>query len=109
MTVISVSNLSLSFGTVSLLENISFSLNENDRMGIIGINGSGKTTLFKLILGEYTPDSGDVFISKDKTVGVLRQDGAFRAREGATPIEVMYDAFPELQGAESVSPSFRKR
>ena len=41
MTVISVSNLSLSFGTVSLLENISFSLNENDRMGIIGINGSG--------------------------------------------------------------------
>ena len=69
-------------------------------MGIIGINGSGKTSLFKLILGEYAPDSGDVFISKDKSVGVLRQDGAFHAREGASPIEVMYDAFPELQRIE---------
>ena len=77
MTVISVSDLSLAFGTNVLLQNVSFSLNENDKMGIIGINGSGKTSLFKLILGEYTPDSGDVFISKEKTVGVLRQDGAF--------------------------------
>ena len=97
MTVISVSDLSLAFGTTVLLENVSFSLNENDKMGIIGINGSGKTSLFKLILGEYTPDSGDVYISKDKTVGVLRQDGSFSARDGATPIEVMHEAFPELQ------------
>jgi len=109
MTVISVSDLSLSFGTTVLLENISFSLNENDRMGIIGINGSGKTSLFKLILGEYTPDSGDVFISKDNTVGVLRQDGAFHAREGASPIEVMYDAFPELQRIEERMAFLSKR
>ena len=100
MTVISVSDLSLAFGTSTLFENVSFSLNENDKMGVIGINGSGKTTLFKLILGEYTADSGEVFISKDKSVGILKQDGAFHAREGATPIEVMYDAFPELQKME---------
>lgn len=100
MTVISVSDLSLAFGTNVLLQNVSFSLNENDKMGIIGINGSGKTSLFKLILGEYTPDSGDVFISKEKTVGVLRQDGAFEARDGASPIEIMHDAFPELKSAE---------
>ncbi len=100
MTVISVSDLSLSFGNELLFENVSFSLNENDKMGVIGINGSGKTTLFKLLLGEYTADSGEIFISKDKTVGVLRQDGAFHARAGATPIEVMYDAFPELQKME---------
>jgi ATPase subunit of ABC transporter with duplicated ATPase domains len=43
MTVISVSDLSLAFGTNVLLQNVSFSLNENDKMGIIGINGSGKT------------------------------------------------------------------
>ena len=100
MTVISVSDLSLAFGTNVLLQNVSFSLNENDKMGIIGINGSGKTSLFRLILGEYTPDSGDVFISKEKTVGVLRQDGAFEAREGVSPIEIMHDAFPELKSAE---------
>ena len=100
MTVISVSDLSLSFGTSVLFENVSFSLNENDKMGVIGINGSGKTTLFKLLLGEYTADGGEIFISKDKSVGILKQDGAFHAREGATPIEVMYDAFPELQKME---------
>ena len=100
MTVISVSDLSLSFGTSVLFENVSFSLNENDKMGVIGINGSGKTTLFKLLLGEYTADGGEIFISKDKSVGILKQDGAFCAREGATPIEVMYDAFPELQKME---------
>ncbi len=97
---ISVSGLSLSFGTDVLFENVSFSLGENDKMGVIGINGSGKTTLLRLILGEYTADSGEVFISKDKSVGVLRQDGAFKAKEGATSIETMYDAFPELQKME---------
>ena len=101
MTVISVSDLSLSFGTDVLFENVSFSLNENDKMGVIGINGSGKTTLFKLLLGEYTADGGEVFISKGTSVGVLRQDGAFKAKEGATPIETMYDAFPELQRMEA--------
>ncbi len=100
MTVISVSNLSLAFGTNVLLENVSFSLNENDKMGIVGINGSGKTTLLRLILGEYTADSGEVFISKDKSVGVLRQDGAFEARGGASAIEVMHEAFPELIAME---------
>lgn len=100
MTVISVSNLSISFGTQTVLEGLSFSLGEGDKMGIIGINGSGKSTLFKMITGEYTPDTGSVFISKEKTVGLLRQDGSFSARAGQTPIEVMYDAFPELQRAE---------
>ena len=100
MTVISVSNLSISFGTSVVLENLSFSLGDGDKMGIVGINGSGKSTLFKLITGEYTPDTGSVFISKEKTVGLLRQDGSFSARAGQTPIEVMYDAFPELQSAE---------
>ena len=94
MTVISVSNLSISFGTSVVLENLSFSLGDGDKMGIVGINGSGKSTLFKLITGEYTPDTGSVFISKEKTVGLLRQDGSFSARAGQTPIEVMYDAFP---------------
>ena len=100
MTVISVSNLSLAFGTDVLLENVSFSLNENDKMGIVGINGSGKTTLLKLILGECSSDGGEVYISKDKSVGILRQDGAFHARAGATAIEVMHEAFPELMAME---------
>lgn len=100
MTVISVSNLSLSFGTVPVLQNISFALNENDRLGVVGINGSGKTSLFKLILGEYTPDEGSVFISKDKTVGVLEQNVSLDIADGETPLSFMYSAFPELMRAE---------
>ena len=100
MTVISVSNLSLAFGTNEILKNISFSLNENDRLGVVGINGSGKTSLFKLILGEYTPESGNVFISKDKSVGILKQNSTVDVADGYTPISYMYSAFPELTEAE---------
>lgn len=100
MTVISVSSLSLSFGADEIIKNISFSLNENDRMGVVGVNGSGKTSLFKLILGEYTPSDGSVFISKEKTVGILEQNSNVEIEDGVTPIEYMYAAFPELLRAE---------
>ena len=109
MTVISASDLSLSFGTNTIFENISFSLNENDKMGIIGINGSGKTSLLKVILGEYTPDNGEVFIAKGTTVGVLTQNGAFDASDDDTPIEVMYAAFPELIAAEKRLAELQKK
>lgn len=105
MTVISVSRLTLHYGVRTVLENISFSLNDNDRLGIVGVNGCGKTSLFRLILGEETPDSGEVFIAKGKTVGVLAQDSAFRLPEGTdeslTPKEFMYLAFPEFIKAEA--------
>ena len=100
MTVISASNLCLSFGTDVIFENISFSLNENDKMGIVGINGSGKTSLLRVLLGEYVADSGEVFISKGTSIGVLTQNGAFEADDNATPIEVMHAAFPELLAIE---------
>ena len=53
MTAISINDLCLSFGTTVILDKVSFSLEENDKLGIIGSNGSGKTSLFKLITGEY--------------------------------------------------------
>lgn len=94
MTVISVSRLTLNYGMRTVLENISFSLNENDRLGIVGVNGCGKTSLFRLILGEEIPDSGEVFIAKGKSIGVLAQDSAFRLPKGIdeniTPKEFMY-------------------
>ena len=57
MIAINVSDLTLRFGTTSVLEKVSFSLEENDKLGIIGANGSGKTSLFKLITGEYDAES----------------------------------------------------
>lgn len=102
MTVLSVNDISLSFGITPVLENISFSLDEADRLGIIGVNGCGKSSLFRIILGEYEPSGGNVFISRDKTVGILTQDGAFDVSPeyGGTALEQMYAAFPELLNSE---------
>ncbi len=105
MIAITVDNLSLSFGTTEILDSISFSLDESDRLGIIGVNGCGKSTLFKLITGELDASDGSVYISKDKSIGILRQDDAFLdfsdADKASTALEVMYRAFPELLCAEA--------
>ena len=100
MIAISVNELSLSFGTVPILEKVSFSLEENDKLGIIGVNGCGKSTLFRLLLGELEPNEGSVFLSKGKSIGILTQDGAFACRENQTALERMYEAFPHLLSAE---------
>ena len=101
VTVLSVSDLSLSFGDHAVLSDVSFSLNEGDRLGVIGVNGAGKTTLFRVITGEYKQDSGSVFISKDKTVGILRQDVAVMCEgSDATLVSYILDAFPELLSLE---------
>ena len=103
MIAISVNDLTLRFGTTSILEKVSFSLEENDKLGIIGSNGSGKTSLFKLITGEYDAEEGEVYISKGKTVGILSQYGAFDEdgdSDGNTALEHMFAAFPDLLAAE---------
>ena len=100
MIAITIEDISLSFGVKSILENITFSLDETDRLGIIGVNGCGKSTLFKIICGELTADGGAVHVSKDKTVGILRQDDAFRDfsddEKKGSALEAMLHAFPEL-------------
>ena len=105
MIAITIDNLSLAFGTTQILEKVSFSLEENGRLGVIGVNGCGKSTLFKLITGELDSTEGAVHISKDKTLGILRQDDAFLdftvEDEQASALEVMYRAFPELLAAEA--------
>lgn len=103
MTVISVNDISFSIGTKTILEKVSFSLDETDKLGIIGVNGSGKSTLFKIITGEYQPTEGNIFISREKTIGILTQDGAFDISPqcGDCAARQMYSAFPELLEAES--------
>ena len=102
MIAISVNGLSLDFGGVPILEKISFSLEENDKLGIIGVNGCGKSTLFRLILGEIEPTEGEIYFSKGKSVGILTQDGAFAPEnEDVTVLEKMYSAFPSLLEKEA--------
>ena len=102
MIAISVNELSFGIGTTPILEKVSFSLEENDRLGIIGVNGSGKSTLFRLITGALEPVSGEIYLSKGKTIGILTQDGAFEAHDPAqTVLERMYHAFPRLLEMEA--------
>ena len=105
MIALTVDNLSLSFGTKPVLCGVSFSLDESDRLGVIGVNGSGKSTLFRLILGELSSDNGGIYISKDKSIGILKQDDALAAFSAAEQkmsiLEVMYNSFPHLLKMES--------
>ena len=101
MIALSVSDINLSFGTDVILKNISFAVNDGDRVGVIGVNGAGKTSLFRVITGEYTPDSGAVFVQKGHTVGVLEQNPDLTSLPGeVTCLEYMYSAFPELVNLE---------
>lgn len=73
MAVLSVRNLTMTFAERSLFTDISFDIENKDKVGLIGANGIGKTTLFKIISGELEATKGDVFTSKDITVGYMEQ------------------------------------
>lgn len=111
MLAITVNDLCVSFGARDIFKKISFALEENDKLGIIGTNGCGKSTLFKVILGELEPTAGNVFIAKNKTVGILTQDCAFEISDlvGRTALEQMYAAFPELIKMEEQLASLEER
>ncbi len=73
MSIIVCDGVSVSYGADVILKQIDFSVNENDKVGIIGVNGAGKSTLFSVIRNKLEPSAGDVFISADAKVGCLEQ------------------------------------
>lgn len=68
-----IENLCMSFGTQTIFDNISFQINNNDKVGIIGVNGAGKSTLFNILLGNLTPDSGTITLNTKINLGYLPQ------------------------------------
>ena len=71
--ILSCSNISKSFGSDTILGNVSFHIEEHENAAVVGINGAGKSTLLKIIIGELPADSGEVVVSKGKTIGYLAQ------------------------------------
>lgn len=71
--ILALNNVSKSFGTDVILENISFHIEEKEKVGIVGVNGAGKSTLFKIITGELSLDSGEVIIPKSAALGYFSQ------------------------------------
>ncbi|MGI6254542.1 MAG: ABC-F family ATP-binding cassette domain-containing protein [Acutalibacter sp.] len=73
MAILTVNNIQQSFGEEVILQNITFEMQKGERVGLVGVNGSGKTTLFKVLTGEYTPDTGSVVFGKDTVLGYMEQ------------------------------------
>jgi ATP-binding cassette subfamily F protein 3 len=96
---ISINNLTVSFGGFTLYDGISFLINPRDRIGLAGKNGAGKSTLMKIIAGEQRPTSGDVAKPNEFTIGYLKQDMA--ASLGKTVFDETATAFAELRKLES--------
>ncbi|MFO8022258.1 MAG: ATP-binding cassette domain-containing protein [Perlabentimonas sp.] len=70
---VSLNNITVSFGGFDLFRDISFLISPRERIGLVGKNGAGKTTIFKLIVGEMQPSNGDISIPRDVTIGYLPQ------------------------------------
>lgn len=79
--ILSCNHISKAFGTDVILNEVSFHVEDHEKAAIVGINGAGKSTLLKIIVGEESADSGEVVISKGKTLGYLSQHQDFLSHE----------------------------
>jgi len=77
MNILSLENVSKSFGIKPLFSSVSFGLDERDKIGVIGANGSGKSTLLKVISGEEQPDTGRIVLANGKVIANLSQNPPF--------------------------------
>jgi ATP-binding cassette subfamily F protein 3 len=93
---VSVQDLSVSFGSFDLLTEISFLINDQDRIGLAGRNGSGKSTLLRIIAGVQSPTSGQVDMSKEVTIGYLPQQ--MKVDDSTTVLNEVITAFSEITG-----------
>ena len=93
---VSVQDLSVSFGSFDLLTNISFLVNDQDRIGLAGKNGSGKSTLLRIIAGLQSPSSGLVDMSREVTIGYLPQQ--MKVDDTTTVLNEVITAFAEVTG-----------
>ena len=71
---VTFNNVSLQYVDKNILKNVSFTINDNAKIGIVGMNGAGKSTILKLIVGELTPSSGIIYKKNDLKIAYLPQD-----------------------------------
>ena len=99
MIVLSCNNISKSFGIDLILENISLSIHQNDRIGLIGANGAGKTSLLKILCQELSYDEGDLYIAKSIKLGYLEQSNVLDSSK--TVFEEVVEVFLPLMDMEN--------
>src|SRR5258707_13482131 len=90
---LTLAEISKSFGSRTLFEDVSLSINLGERIALVGPNGAGKSTLFSIILGTTEPDGGSVVIDRHTTIGYLPQETAASGDE--TVLELATSITPE--------------
>ena len=91
---ISLKNVKKSFGGNDVLKDVTFDVNQGERVALLGANGTGKTTLLKLLTGQLTPDEGEIFLAPRKRVGLISQIPVYP--DGYTTEDVLRSAFRHL-------------
>jgi len=103
---LTVSNLTKTYGSQVVFDNVSFMIGPGERVGLSGRNGSGKTTLLRLIVGEEEPDAGDISIPKNYTIGHLSQHIHFKEdtvlREACLNLKLREDGIDETYRVKSI-------
>jgi ABC superfamily ATP binding cassette transporter, ABC protein len=94
MNYISIENITKTYGIVTLFEDISFNINEGDKIAIVAKNGSGKTTLLNILMGKDFADSGTVIINKDIQVVLFDQEIHFESGQTITEFIMSLDSPP---------------
>ena len=96
---ISINQVSILFGGIYLFNKISFQINDNDRIGLVGRNGAGKSTILKIITKQLEPSEGSISFPSDINLGYLPQE--LKLFDGKTVIEETLSAFSEIQSLKS--------
>ncbi len=97
--IINAREISKAFGANPLFQDVSFTVSEGDRVGLIGPNGSGKSTLLRILAGHETPDDGEIAVRKRAHVSYVEQDSVFD--EGATVRSLVEKAFEDAGVSQS--------
>ena len=102
-----LSDTTKSYGGVDVLRGVSFQINPNEKVGLVGRNGAGKTTVFRMITGEEAPDSGDIVKMNGLKLGLLQQHVDFEA--GETVHTAALSAFKEIHDIEAEMRALERR
>lgn len=111
MIVLSCSNISKSYVVDEILHKITFALDDNEKVGLVGLNGSGKSTLFNILSGRLPMDSGEIYVSKDCKIGYLEQNTQIESNKSIfdevmeifTPLLEMENKLRELEHSISLA------
>ncbi len=94
-----INNVFIKYGDRTVLDRISLAINDNDRVGLVGLNGAGKSTLLKIMAGDVTPHEGNVVRPNGTTIGFLHQDMSLP--KGKTVLEETLSILAEVQQLEA--------